>query len=355
MNVAGRPPKPQKILIDGLQYCNWSEPVFRELQTGGVTAIHVTICYHENFREMVTNVARWNRWFELHADLIFHGRTADDVRRAAREGRTAVFFGFQNPLPIEDDIGLVEICHTLGARFMQLTYNNQSLLASGCYEAEDTGITRMGREVIREMNRVGLAIDMSHSGERSTLQAIELSARPIAITHANPANWHKVARNKSDKVLQALAQSGGMLGFSLYPAHLAGGSDCTLESFCTMVARTAERMGVERLGIGSDLCQNQPDSVVEWMRVGRWTKDAAALSGAHGKPVFPPQPRWFRSNLDFPNVADGLAAAGFSAGEVERIMGLNWLDFFERSFPSRAELAGRSDAPAMARAAGERN
>ena len=91
---------------------------------------------------------------------------------------------------MEDDIGLVEILHTLGARFMQLSYNNQSLLATGCYEADDSGITRMGRQVIKEMNRVGMVIDMSHSAERSTLEAIEISERPIAITHANPAFWH---------------------------------------------------------------------------------------------------------------------------------------------------------------------
>ena len=157
----------------------------------------------------------------------------------------------------------------LGARFMQLTYNNQSLLATGCYEAEDTGITRMGRAVIAEMNRVGLVVDMSHSGERSTLEAIEVSSRPIAITHANPSFWHPARRNKSDDVLKALAESGGMLGFSLYPHHLKDGSQCTLQSFCEMIARTAEMMGINHIGIGSDLCQDQPDSVVEWMRVGR--------------------------------------------------------------------------------------
>jgi membrane dipeptidase len=103
----------------------------------------------------------------------------------------------------------VEILHTLGLRFMQLSYNNQSLLATGCYEAEDPGLTRMGREVVAEMNRVGLVVDMSHSAERSTLEAIEVSARPIAITHANPASWHPARRNKSDTVLRALAESGG--------------------------------------------------------------------------------------------------------------------------------------------------
>ena len=90
----------------------------------------------------------------------------------------------------------MEIVHTLGARFMQLTYNNQSLLATGCYEAEDTGITRMGRQVIKEMNRVGLVVDMSHSADRSTIEAAEISERPIAITHANPHEWQPALRNK---------------------------------------------------------------------------------------------------------------------------------------------------------------
>jgi len=172
--------------IDALQYANWSERIFRQMREGGVDAVHVTIAYHETFRETVLNIEQWNRWFERHPDLIVQGRTGDDVRRARETGRTAIVFGFQNPSPIEDDIGLVEILHTLGARFMQLTYNNQSLLATGCYEAEDSGLTRMGREVVAEMNRVGMVIDMSHSAERSTLDAIETSTRPIAITHANP-------------------------------------------------------------------------------------------------------------------------------------------------------------------------
>ena len=105
----------------------------------------------------------------------------------------------------------------------------------------------MGREVIAEMNRVGLVIDMSHSAERSTLEAIEISERPIAISHANPASFHPALRHKSDRVLAALGASGGMLGLSLYPHHLAGGFGCMLEAFCEMAARTAELIGVERI------------------------------------------------------------------------------------------------------------
>ena len=175
--------KPRRLpRIDNLQYCNWSERIFRQMREGRLDAVHVTIAYHETFREMVRNIEDWNVRFERYANLILPGRTAEDVRIAQETERTAIFFGLQTPSPIEDDIGLVEILHSLGIRFMQLTYNNQSLLAAGCYEAEDSGVTRMGRQVIREMNRVGLVIDMSHSGERSTLQAVEISQRPVAIT-----------------------------------------------------------------------------------------------------------------------------------------------------------------------------
>ena len=182
--------------IDALQYANWSEKIFRQLRESRLDGIHVTITYHENFRETVLVMESWNRWFERYPDLIFQGFEASDLEKAQQSNRTAIFFGSQNPSCMEDDIGLVEILHRLGLRFMQLSYNNQSLLATGCYEQEDPGLTRMGREVIKEMNRVGLVIDMSHSAARSTLEAIELSSRPIAITHANPTFWHPALRNK---------------------------------------------------------------------------------------------------------------------------------------------------------------
>jgi membrane dipeptidase len=319
-------------LIDGLQYSNWSEEVFQQLREGGVDAVHVTLVYHETFRETVARIERWNRWFEQWPNLIFQGFSAEDIKTARATGRTAIFFGSQNPSCIEDDIGLVEVLHRLGLRFMQLTYNNQSLLATGCYEAEDTGLTRMGREVVTEMNRVGMVVDMSHSGERSTLSALEHSVRPIAITHANPAVWHAARRNKSETVIGALAQTGGMLGFSLYPHHLKGGTACQLDDFCTMIARTAERFGTHFLGIGTDLCQNQPDSVVEWMRAGRWTKSVDYGEGSKDAPGFPDMPSWFRDNRDFGNLSTGLRAVGFSGDEVAAIMGGNWERFFAASF-----------------------
>ena len=324
------------MLIDNLQYCNWSPKIFRQWREGGLDAVHVTIAYHEMFRETVLNMEQWNRWFEDYADLIMPAGSAEDVEAAKASGKTAVIFGFQNPSPMEDDIGLVEILHKLGARFMQLTYNNQSLLATGCYEPDDTGLTRMGKEVVEEMNRVGLVIDMSHSAEISTLQAIEYSSRPIVISHANPAFWHPARRNKSNTILKALAETGGMIGFSLYPHHLDGGTNCTLEGFCRMIADTAELMGIDHIGFGSDLCQDQPDSVVEWMRVGRWTKKIDYGEGSAQNAGFPPMPTWFQDNRDWGNILKGLADIGFSDDDIDKIAGRNWLEFYRHSFTPKS-------------------
>ena len=320
------------LIIDGLQYSNWSRPLFEQMRAGELDCVHVTIAYHETCVETLRNIGKWNRLFEEHGDLIVQVGNAEEVIAAGKAGKTGVLFGFQNCSPIEDDYSLVEIFHTLGVRFMQLSYNNQSLLATGCYESVDSGITRFGKQVISEMNRVGMVVDMSHSAERSTLEAIEHSSRPIAITHANPASFEPARRNKSDAVLKALADSGGMFGFSLYPHHLKNGPKCTLQDFCQMAAAAAELMGVERIGIGSDLCQHQPDSVVTWMRNGRWSKSTDYGEGAADNPGWPKQPAWFCDSTDYGNIAKGLRDVGFSAGEVEQIMGKNWFDFFERSF-----------------------
>jgi len=322
------------MFIDGLQYCNWSEKIFKQWRASNLTAVHVTISYHEQFRETVSNFEQWNSWFEKHPSLIMPAFYAEDVETASKQNKTAVIFGFQNPSPIEDDIGLVEILHRLGGRFMQLSYNNQSLLATGCYEENDPGITRMGKEVIKEMNRVGMVVDMSHSSEKSTFEAIELSSRPIVISHANPSFWHPAKRNKSDEIIKELSNSNGMLGFSLYPHHLNNSTQCSLEDFCSMIARTADLIGIDHIGFGSDLCQDQPDSIVEWMRVGKWTKEMDYGEGSASNPGFPDMPDWFRDNRDWHNIIEGLKKHGFSNDEINKIKGENWLSFFRKSFNS---------------------
>jgi microsomal dipeptidase-like Zn-dependent dipeptidase len=315
--------------IDNLQYCNWNRKIFEFNREAGLDAVHVTIVYHEDYDELILEIQKWEKLFLENSDLIFLGRNSKDIEKAKLENKTAIFFGFQNCSPIEDDISLVEKIHSLGCRFMQLTYNNQSLLATGCYEKIDSGVTNFGKEVIKEMNRVGVVIDMSHSAEKSTFDAIELSEKPIAITHANPSFWHPAKRNKSNDLLKTLSQSGGVLGLSLYPHHLKDNSNCTLESFCEMVAKTAEIMEAKNIGIGSDLCLNQPDSVVEWMRNGTWSKSTNFGEGSRNKPGFPKQPNWFKDARGFSNLESGLKKVGFSQNETNGILGNNWYNFYK--------------------------
>jgi microsomal dipeptidase-like Zn-dependent dipeptidase len=318
-----------KYRIDNLQYCNWSRDIFQINREANLDAVHVTVVYHEDYDEFIQRTKEWKNFFNENSDLIFLGRNFKDIEKANLEKKTAIFFGFQNCSPIEDDIALIEKVHEHGCKFMQLTYNNQSLLATGCYEKNDSGVTNFGKEAIKEMNRVGIVIDMSHSAEKSTFDAIEISEKPIAITHANPSFWYKAIRNKSNDLLKTLASSGGMLGLSLYPHHLKDGSNCTLENFCEMAAKTAEIMGVKNIGIGSDLCINHPDSVVEWMRNGTWTKTKNYGEGSKNKPGFPKQPDWFLDARGFKNLETGLKKIGFNDNEINGILGNNWYNFYK--------------------------
>ena len=315
--------------IDNLQYCNWSREIFEINREAGLDAVHVTIVYHEDYDELLIETKKWEKLFKDNSDLIFLGRNFKDIEKANSENKTAIFFGFQNCSPIEDDINLIEKVHQIGCRFMQLTYNNQSLLATGCYEKVDSGVTNFGKEAIKEMNKIGIVIDMSHSAEKSTFDAIELSEKPIAITHANPSFWHYAKRNKSKELLKVLGESGGMLGLSLYPHHLKDNTNCTLESFCEMIAKTVEIINIKNIGIGSDLCLRQPSSIVDWMRNGTWSKRKNYGEGSKNNPGFPKQPEWFEDARGFKNLESGLKKVGFSNEEINGILGNNWFNFYK--------------------------
>jgi membrane dipeptidase len=316
--------------IDNLQYCNWSKEIFDINHEARLDAVHATICYHEDFDELQINIEKWKQYFNDYSSLISQGFQSSDIDKAKLENKTSIFFGLQNCSPIEDNIEYVEVLKKQGVLFMQLTYNNQSLLATGCYEKRDTGITRMGREVIKEMNRVGMIVDMSHSAELSTLEAIELSKKPIVVSHANPSFWHQGLRNKSDTVIKALNDSGGMIGFSIYPHHLKNAENCTLDSFCEMIAKATDLIDSEQIGIGSDLCIKHPDSIVEWMRNGTWTKTKDFGEGSASNAGFPPQPSWFEDARGFDNLEKGLEKVGFNEKERNNILGNNWYNFYKK-------------------------
>ncbi len=339
MDEAG--PEP---LIDALQYADWTRAHFADWHAAGLAAVHVTVAYHEGARETLTRLADWNQRFRDHADLIRPVRAPEDLAAARREGRVGVILGAQNPSPIENEAGLVQVLRDAGLAVMQLTYNNLSLLGAGCAELDDPGLSRMGREVLREMNRAGMLVDIAHAGERTQLDAIEQAARPVALTHGNPRFFHDSPRGTAAPVLRALAETGGMMGFSLYVRHLAGEARCTRRQFAEMVARTAEIMGPEHLGIGSDLCRGWGGETIDWMRNGRWRLVPETERAAHRAAGWPAQPEWFQRTTDLHGIAAELREVGFQPREVAGIMGGNWARFFSKALAADTADTARAAA-----------
>lgn len=316
----------ESVVVDGLQINNWSREVLKELRAGGVDGVNATCAVWEGPVETLRTVADWYRLVEANADLVTLGATAEDIRAAKREGRVAVLLGFQNTSPFGDDFRFVEIFSRLGVRIAQLTYNIQNLVGGSCYEPEDSGLTRFGRTVVAEMNRVGMLVDLSHVGNRTSLDAIEASAGPVAITHANPTWFYDSPRNKPDDVIRALAARGGVIGCCLYP-NVIGGERTTLEQFCRMVARLAGEIGVEHVALGSDCTRNWDDSYVGWLRNGRWQPPSDP------PPTWPAWPGWFQGPAHFPRLTEGLSAAGLDDDAVRDVLGENWLRLFDQVFP----------------------
>lgn len=319
-------------VIDAQTYNNWDQEVFEELRAGGVTCVHVTCATWEGTREALNNISRWYRLFREYNNLIVPAYSASDIDIAKTAGKTAIIMGCQNTSPLEGDLGLVEVFYHLGIRIIQLTYNNQSLVGGGCYEANDSGLSRFGHEVVREMNRLGIIIDLSHVGERTSLETIDVSTRPVAITHSNPYWFYAHRRNKSDQVLKALAQKGGVLGLTIYPL-IIGGHEVALTEYCDMIARTVDLIGIDYVGFGTDLTRKRTYTELEWTRMGRWTFTMdRAPRGSTNESGWPRWPNWFRSSADFPNLTAGLLDKGFSQAEVAKIMGENWLRLFTEGF-----------------------
>lgn len=347
MNISGDGDS-RVLIVDGLQFGVWERARFEEWRAAGICCVHVTLAIWENARETMSVIGKWNRLFEDHGDVIELAESTEDIARINASGRTTLVFGFQNTSPFEDDIELIGIFHKLGVRIVQLTDNIQNMVACGCWEDPNAGLSRhFGRSVVSEMNQVGMLIDLSHCGERTCLDAIEYSERPVAITHANPTDFvggeiELKRRTKSAAVIKNLAARRGVIGLSMYPRMTRGGSNSTLEDFCDMVAWTVDLAGIDAVGFGTDFYSGYPKSEIEWWRAGRWSRKSP-ISISEDLSKWPP---WFQSPADFPNVIEALRKRRFTDAEVVKIASENWLRLFGETFvPASRE----SDYPSAAR------
>lgn len=315
------------ITIDGCNPSNWDAPdVFAHLREGEVTAINATIAIWEGFAETVDETARWHRRFRERADEIVQVRTAEDIRRAHREGKVGVILGWQNIAPIGDDPERLEAFDVLGVRIIQLAYNIRNLVANGCYEPHDDGLSLFGVHTVRKLNELGILIDLSHVGDESARQTIELSEQPVAFTHTHLRDFFDTPRNKPRDLVRALVEKGGVVGANAFPQFLPSRFDADLGEYLDGMERLIEVAGIDHVGFASDFCEGRDHDF--WAYLGR----------LHGKvPQFDtrvPDPDPHIAGLDgsreMPNVAEGLRERGYAEDDVAKIMGENWLRLYEQ-------------------------
>lgn len=313
----------QAIVIDGLQTCQWSRSIFEDMRAGGLTAVNVSSVIWENFREGIGYVSEWKRFLRENDDLIRPVRTVADIHAAKAENKTGIIIGWQNTSPLEDKLDYVEIFKDLGVGIMQLTYNTQNYSGAGYLEENDSGLTGFGREVLGEMNRVGVLCDLSHVGDKTTADVIARSKAPVCISHVLPRALRDVKRNKPDELLKACAEKGGIIGISLFAPGLAAGNDATVEDYLDAMAYVIDLVGEDHVGIGTDFSQERP-------RPGPWQLWANRDKGTartltEFATVKISKPKGIERIGEVPNITARMLARGWSETLVLKLLGQNWL------------------------------
>ena len=267
------------VVIDSLNVSNWDSPaVIESLQAGGITAFNATTATLENFSQTLDNIAAWLHRIERYQDVLMQVKSTADIERAKQEDKVGVILGFQNATPIENHLDRLALFHALGVRVIQLTYNERNLLGNGCYERRDDGLSNFGVDAVAEMNRLGIVIDLSHVGERTTVEAIEASERPVAITHANAKSYYDTERNKTDEALTRCAGKGGVIGATSITTFLRKGPASTLADFVDAIDDLVARVGIDHVGVGNDFTQDQPDAFWKYILSQQGPNTPASLS-----------------------------------------------------------------------------
>lgn len=309
----------RSIVIDGLIISDFGRAVFEDMRAGGLTAANCTCSVWEDFTGSMRNVMRWKALFRDNADLITQVYTTADIRRAKAEGKTGIVLGWQNMSGIEDQIGYLGLFKQLGVGVMQIAYNTQNLIGTGCYESRDSGLSDFGREVIAEMNRVGILCDLSHVGPKTSEDVILASTKPVAYTHCLPAGLKAHPRNKSDDQLRFIAERGGFVGVTMFPPFLAKGPKSTVDDYVEAIEYVMNLVGEHQVGIGTDFTQGYDRPFFDWIT---HDKGYARRLTDFGEVT---NPQGLRTIGEFPNLTAAMERRGWSESRIERVIGTNWL------------------------------
>lgn len=314
------------LIIDGLNVSNWeSENVYRDLNKGNVNAINATTATWENYSQTLDNIAVWYSKFNNRTDISLV-RKVDDIFKASDNGQVGIIIGFQNTSPIENNLDYLYTFDELNVKIIQFTYHERNLLGNGCYERVDEGITNFGIDAIKIMNEVGILIDLSHVGIVTTMETIDYSEKPIAITHANPKSYHNVPRNKTDEALKLMASKGGIVGVTAIAPFLKKGNASTVEDYVEAISYTVDLVGIDHVGVGTDFTQDQPEEFWRYIGSQQGTKFPSTFTDVTTPSNYPIN---FETPDKFPVLIDTMENKGFSSEEIAKILGLNWIRVFQ--------------------------
>lgn len=310
------------IVIDGLICSKWNRELFEDMAKGKLTAANCTMSFWENFEGAVQNIADMNKMIEENSDLLLKVRTTKDIYRAKAEGKTGVMMGFQNAHPYEDQIGYVQILKDLGVGITQMCYNTQNLVGTGCYE-RDGGLSGFGREIVAEMNRVGVLCDLSHVGPNTAKEVIIESKKPVAYSHCLPSGLKEHPRNRTDEELKFIAENGGFVGVTMFTPFLRAGVNATVDDYVEAIQYVYNIVGEDAIGIGTDFTQGHGQDFFEYLT---HDKGYARRLTRFGEIV---NPKGIRTIGEFPNLTEALLRHGFSERQVRKIMGENWVNLLK--------------------------
>lgn len=316
-------------VIDGLVF--FSDGSTRDMLAGGVSAINVTVSdMGADFEQALRDCMAWRQRCAAPDSSWLLVETPEDIVRAKQTGKLGVIMGWQNGKPLGDQIDRVALFHELGMRVIQLTYNEANLLGDGCLEKRNAGLSDLGLKMVEEMNRVGIAIDLSHCAPQTCLDAAHHSSKPVLLTHANANAVIKRPRNKSDEVIKAVAATGGVVGCSIH-AYLSWRGDPRqqplLSDFVANVKYIGELVGYDHVGIGTDFPSVDTYEAVRHVMVmsrTKYAKSGGDFSDAFGDVMEARYPVETPTPAQFPAFTHALHEAGLTDSQILGVLGGNF-------------------------------
>lgn len=309
----------ETVVVDGCAPLLSAPGAWEGWSAGGVDLAIPTVATHEQPEQAVPKVEKWKRWAE--GDRRRFPVTSPDDLGNLGDGRLGIGFHFQNTTPLGEDLRLLHRFHRLGVRMIQLTYNHRNAVGDGCMEPKDRGLTSFGRDLIGEMNHLGVVIDLSHTGERTTLEAIEASAHPTVFSHSNVGRIFDHPRNISDEQIRTVAEKGGLVGVNAVSAFLrADGAGACRSDLVDHIDYLVEMIGPHRVGLGLDFWSDVPIDYSEWTAAGLW--------GADDISRYVNWPDGICGPGHIPRIARELSDRGYSSKHIRGIMGGNWVSLF---------------------------